>query len=199
MSWFGAIVAPAMTKVMVTDATPAVRVDGCPPRVSPCSDRSFPSSRRSALAAPLAVSAAGAPSRFVQDPYPSTYTPIASAPVLIRNATVLTGTGRRLDGADVLLQDGKVAAIGTALQAPADATVVDGTGKWVTPGIIDVHSHLGVYASPAVSAQSDGNEATSPTTPNVWAEHSIWPQDPGFLTALAGGITTCRSCRARRT
>jgi len=142
-----------------------------------------------ALAVPIAATAAGAPSRFVQDPYPSTYAPVAAAPVLIRNATVLTGTGERLDGADVLMQGGAITAIGRALQAPADANIVDGTGKWVTPGIIDVHSHLGVYASPSVNAQSDGNEATAPTTPNVWAEHSIWPQDPGFLTALAGGVT----------
>src|SRR5262245_61040714 len=84
-------------------------------------------------------------SRFVEDPYPSTYQPIAAAPVLIEHATVLTGTGQRLDDASVLLQDGKVVAVGSALQAPAGATRVDGTGKWVTPGIIDVHSHLGVY------------------------------------------------------
>jgi imidazolonepropionase-like amidohydrolase len=128
--------------------------------------------------------------RFTQDPYPSTYQAIASNPVLIQHATVLTGTGTRLDDADVLMQDGRIVAIGTALEAPADATRVDGTGKWVTPGIIDVHSHLGVYPSPGVSAHSDGNEATSPVTPNVWAEHSIWPQDPGFATALAGGITS---------
>src|SRR4249919_234993 len=129
-------------------------------------------------------------SRFTQDPYPSTYRAIAAGPVLIQHATVLTGTGQRLDDADVLMRDGKIVAVGTALEAPADATRVDGTGKWVTPGIIDVHSHLGVYPSPGVSAHSDGNEATSPVTPNVWAEHSIWPQDPGFLTALAGGITS---------
>ncbi|MCR6495562.1 amidohydrolase [Thermomonas sp. S9] len=58
------------------------------------------------------------------------------------------------------------------------------------PGIIDIHSHLGVYPSPGVSAHSDGNEATAPVTPNVWAEHSVWPQDPGFATALAGGVTS---------
>ncbi|TBR11376.1 MAG: amidohydrolase [Lysobacter sp.] len=146
-----------------------------------------------ALTAPLASAAApvaAKPSRFVQDPYPSTYRAIPNPPVLIRNATVLTGTGERLDGADVLMRDGSIVAVGRALQAPADAMTVDGTGKWVTPGIIDVHSHLGVYASPSVTAQSDGNEATSPTTPNVWAEHSIWPQDPGFEAALAGGITS---------
>ncbi len=129
-------------------------------------------------------------SRFAQDPYPSTYRPIASPPVLIQGATVLTGTGTRLDGADVLMRDGKIVAVGAGLDAPADAIRVDGRGKWVTPGLIDVHSHLGVYPSPGVSAHSDGNEATSPTTPNVWAEHSLWPQDPGFTTALAGGVTS---------
>ena len=130
------------------------------------------------------------PYSFVADPYPSTYKRIPSPPVLITNATVLDGTGRRLDGAGVLMQDGKIVAVGTDIAAPADAIRVDGTGKWVTPGIIDIHSHLGVYASPGVSANSDGNEATAPVTAQVWAEHSIWPQDPGFLTALAGGITS---------
>src|SRR5690606_34863300 len=105
-------------------------------------------------------------------------------------ATVLTGTGTRLDGADVLLQGGRIAAIGTGLTAPADAVRVDGSGKWVTPGLIDIHSHLGVYPSPGARAHSDGNEATAPVTANVWAEHSVWPQDPGFLAALAGGVTT---------
>ncbi|HUO80640.1 MAG TPA: amidohydrolase [Steroidobacteraceae bacterium] len=124
------------------------------------------------------------------DPYPSTYAPVASAPVLIRGATVLTGTGTRLDNADVLIVDGKIAAVGANLTAPAGARIVEGRGRWVTPGLIDVHSHLGVYPSPQVSGNSDGNEATAPVTANVWAEHSVWPVDPGFDTALAGGITT---------
>jgi imidazolonepropionase-like amidohydrolase len=128
--------------------------------------------------------------RFLDDPYKSTYQRVPSPPVLITGATVLTGTGTRLENADVLMQDGRIVAVGNGLQAPADAIRVDGHGKWVTPGIIDIHSHLGVYPSPGMKAHSDGNEATSPVTPNVWAEHSIWPQDPGFDTALAGGITT---------
>ena len=89
--------------------------------------------------------------------YPSTYAIPTSAPTLIRGATVLTGTGERLDGTDVLLRDGKIAAIGRNLELPAVGKVVDGQGKWVTPGLIDVHSHLGVYASPGVEAHSDCN------------------------------------------
>jgi imidazolonepropionase-like amidohydrolase len=108
----------------------------------------------------------------------------------LQHATVLTGTGERLDDADVLMADGQVVAVGRALQAPQGATVLDATGKWITPGLIDVHSHLGVYASPGVDAHSDGNEMVNPVTPNVWAEHALWPQDPGFATALAGGVTT---------
>lgn len=129
-------------------------------------------------------------SRFTHDPYPSTYQAIASGPVLIAHATVLTGTGERLDDADVLVQDGRIVAVGRALQAPEGTTRIDARGRWVTPGIIDVHSHLGVYPSPGAGAHQDGNEMTGSVTANVWAEHSVWPQDPGFHAALAGGVTT---------
>ena len=124
------------------------------------------------------------------DPYPSTYKPYGSVPTLLQNATIYDGRGGRIDGGMVLLQDGKVAAIGKSVTAPAGATVIDATGKWVTPGIIDIHSHLGDYPSPGVQANSDGNEVTGPVRSEVQAEHSIWPQDPGFSRALAnGGIT----------
>lgn len=122
-------------------------------------------------------------------PFASTYEPLPAENVLLRNATVLTGTGERLDGADVLLRDGRIGAVGTGLDA-AGAEIFDAGGMWITPGIIDVHSHLGVYPSPSVDAHADGNELTSPNTAEVWAEHSVWPQDPGFVTALAGGITS---------
>jgi imidazolonepropionase-like amidohydrolase len=124
------------------------------------------------------------------DPYPSTYAPAQAGAVVIRGATVLTGTGMRLDATDVLLEGGRIAAIGTGLAVPEGARVVEGKGRWVTPGLIDVHSHLGVYPSPKVSAHQDGNEETSPVTANVWVEHSVWPEDPGFPLALAGGVTT---------
>jgi imidazolonepropionase-like amidohydrolase len=121
-------------------------------------------------------------------PFESRYEGLAAQTTLITGATVLTGTGERLENADLLLVDGKIAEIGTGLSADG-ADVVDASGKWVTPGVIDVHSHLGVYASPNTQSHSDGNEVTAPVTAEVWAEHSVWPQDPGFTTALAGGVT----------
>ncbi len=121
--------------------------------------------------------------------YPSTYSPLPSEPTLITNATVLTGTGERLDDASLLISGGKIVFVGQG-EAPAGTNTIDAGGRWVTPGLIDVHSHLGVYASPGVQAHSDGNEMTNPATPNVWAEHSVWPQDPGFSRALAGGVTS---------
>lgn len=123
-------------------------------------------------------------------PYPSTYKPQPAPPTVIRGATVLTGTGQKLENTDVMLADGRVQSLGSAIAAPAGARVIDAKGRWVTPGLIDIHSHLGVYASPSVRAHNDGNEATNPVTANVWAEHSVWPQDPGFTAALVGGVTS---------
>lgn len=123
-------------------------------------------------------------------PYASTYAPRPSTPTLIRGATVLDGAGAELQNADVLMRDGRIVSVGQNLDGGEGVTTIDGAGRFVTPGIIDVHSHLGVYPSPGVSATSDGNEATQPNTAEVWAEHSVWPQDPGFGRAVAGGVTT---------
>ena len=122
-------------------------------------------------------------------PFASRYAGLDSTTTLLTGATVLTGTGKRLENADVLMADGKIVGVGVGLSAEG-AEVVDASGKWVTPGVIDVHSHLGVYASPGTQSHSDGNEITAPVTAQVWAEHSVWPQDPGFATALAGGVTS---------
>ena len=123
-------------------------------------------------------------------PFPSTYKAPSHAPTLITNATVLTGTGERLEAASLYFVDGKIVFVGEPPnELTSDTRIIDAEGSWVTPGIIDVHSHLGVYPSPGVDAHSDGNEATAPVTAEVWAEHIVWPQDPGFGRALAGGIT----------
>lgn len=127
---------------------------------------------------------------YSHDPFPSTYHAYPGAPTLLTNVTVLDGEGGRIDNGQVLFRDGKIVAVGQNLDA-AGATVIDGKGKYVTPGVIDIHSHLGDYPSPGVQANSDGNEMTGPVTADVWAEHSVWPQDPGFGRALAnGGVTT---------
>jgi imidazolonepropionase-like amidohydrolase len=129
--------------------------------------------------------------RFVidKDPYPSTYKPRASSTVVITNAMILDGIGGRIEGGSLLLEGGRISAIGEDIEVPDGVDTIDANGKWVTPGIIDNHSHLGVYASPGVNAHADGNEITAPVTAEVWAEHGIWPQDPGFTRALAGGVT----------
>jgi len=126
------------------------------------------------------------------DPYPSTYERYPGVATALVGATVYDGAGGRIENGTVLFADGEVVAIGGPnLPIPASYTRIDGTGKFVTPGVIDIHSHLGDYPTPSVAAHSDGNEATSPTTPEVWAEHSVWPQDPGFSRALMnGGVTT---------
>jgi imidazolonepropionase-like amidohydrolase len=124
------------------------------------------------------------------DPFPSTYVAFPSRPTVIRNVNVMTAAGPTIRNGAILMSGGKIVAVGATVNAPADAVVIDGAGKYVTPGIIDVHSHLGVYSAPGVPALSDGNEATDPVTANVWAEHSVWPQDPQFPRNLEGGVTT---------
>lgn len=125
------------------------------------------------------------------DPYPSTYRGLPRENLALVGATVLTGAGQKIEGGVVVVTDGRIAAVGGAnTPVPAGHKVVDARGRYVTPGVIDIHSHLGVYPSPGVTGMSDGNEATNPNTAQVWAEHSIWPQDPGFNTARAGGVTT---------
>lgn len=125
------------------------------------------------------------------DPYPSTYRGLPRENLALVGATVLTGAGQKIESGVVIVTDGRIAAVGGAdTPVPAGHKVVDARGRYVTPGVIDIHSHLGVYPSPGVQGMSDGNEATNPNTAQVWAEHSIWPQDPGFNTARAGGVTT---------
>lgn len=113
-------------------------------------------------------------------------------PVLIENATLMTAAGRTIERGWIRLKDGRIEALGEG-DAPAPAEgerIVDAAGRFVTPGLIDTHSHLGVYAVPYVWAHADGNEMTNPVTAGVRAEEAFWPQDPAIERAVRGGVTT---------
>ena len=124
------------------------------------------------------------------EPFQSTYEPLPPTNTIFRNANIYDGEGNELINTDLIIKDGKVVAIGIDLPSSDDLNEIDASGKWITPGIIDIHSHMGVYPAPSVKTSSDGNEATSPVTAEVWAEHSIWVQDPQYALALKGGVTT---------
>ena len=124
--------------------------------------------------------------------FSSTYVAPPSQPTVLKGARVLVGDGTEFTQADVLLEDGKVSAVAADLSPPNGAVVIDASGKWVTPGIIDVHSHMGVYPNPSISSHADGNEMVGANTAGVWAEHSVWPQDPNFEKAIQGGVTTAQ-------
>ncbi len=123
-------------------------------------------------------------------PFASTYQAVDTKSFVITHATLLTGRGEQINNASILIEKGKIKAVGDSIEVNSGVTVLDAKGKWVTPGLIDVHSHLGVYPSPAIESSQDGNEMTNPVTAEVWAEHSVWTQDPQMPLALAGGVTT---------
>jgi len=131
-------------------------------------------------------SPAAAPATSAAGPMDS---PRNAKPLLLRGATVWTATGKTHAPGEVLIVDGRIQEVGERVSVPPGAVVMDLPGRHVTPGIIDTHSHLGVYPAPHIEAVSDGNEATAPVTAEVEAAHGFWPLDPGIPRALAGGVT----------
>ncbi len=101
-------------------------------------------------------------------------------------------TGETAENCDVLVVDGKIAAVGCSLEAPSDAEVIDASGKWVTPGFIDVHTHISAYNEPAdMHSQHDLNEMTDPVTPQLRIIDALNPNEWSIGQARNAGFTTC--------
>src|SRR5215475_9046406 len=106
----------------------------------------------------------------------------AHSDIVIKNAVVMTVTHGNVKNGSVYIKDGKIAAVGESVNAPSSATLIDAGGKYLTPGIIDSHSHLAL--------DDDVNEATSPVTPQMMMQDAFDYQDKAIYRALAGGVTT---------
>jgi imidazolonepropionase-like amidohydrolase len=114
--------------------------------------------------------------------------PVGAASLAVRAGKVHTAAGPVLENAVILLVDGKIAAVGPDVAIPAGVPVIE--AEVAIPGLIDMHSHLGVYSVPNVEENSDGNEMTNPVTPQVRALDSFNFDDPAIPAGRAGGVTT---------
>ncbi|MGD9679094.1 MAG: amidohydrolase [Vulcanibacillus sp.] len=110
--------------------------------------------------------------------------------IAIINAKIITITHGIIENGVILIDNGKITAVGESLEIPTDADIINCQNKWVTPGLIDAHTHLGVYEETVDWAGADGNEATNPSTPHVRALDAINPLEQGFIDAYKGGVTT---------
>jgi len=110
--------------------------------------------------------------------------------LLIKNAKVLTMAGEDHENGDILIEGKVIKAVGSQLEVSEDAEVIDGTGKWVMPGIIDAHCHIGMWEDGMGFEGADGNEATDPVTPHLRAIDGINPEDGSFREAREHGITS---------
>src|SRR6202046_4343642 len=106
----------------------------------------------------------------------------------IVGARGITVTGGQIDGGTVLAEAGRITAVGTDLAVPPGVRVVDAAGRWVLPGFIEAHGHVGVHEEGEGWAGSDTNELTDPVTAQVRALDAINPADLGFRDAISGGV-----------
>jgi imidazolonepropionase-like amidohydrolase len=118
--------------------------------------------------------------------------PSGDRPVAYRGARLLTVAGTPLEQGVLVVHQGKIQAVGPvdATVIPKDAEVVDVSGKTIIPGLVDTHSHIGIFPKPHVPAHNDGNEGSGAVQPALRALDAIHPDDPGIRMALAGGVTT---------
>ncbi|HNT76113.1 MAG TPA: amidohydrolase [Anaerolineae bacterium] len=107
----------------------------------------------------------------------------------IVNGKVMTITQGTYDPGTVLIDDGRIAAVGADVTLPPDAEVYDATGKVIMPGLIDPHCHVGIFHNGVSSRESDGNEMTDPVTPHLRALDALHPED-AFQDLVEAGVTT---------
>ena len=110
--------------------------------------------------------------------------------IAITNGKVVTITHGTIEPGTVLVEGGRIIAIGEDITIPEDAEVFDAAGKVVMPGLIDAHCHVGLWAEGVGWEHSDGNEMTDPITPQLRALDAVHPQDPAFAELVAAGVTT---------
>ncbi len=109
--------------------------------------------------------------------------------IAIENGRLVTITGGIIDSGVLLIEGATIKAIGKDISIPGEAEIIDATGKWIMPGMIDAHSHVGIYGEPAVWANLDINEITNPNTAQLRAIDALNPDDPAFEDLRAAGIT----------
>lgn len=109
--------------------------------------------------------------------------------LIIKNGYIKTMDGEDIKNGQIIIEDGKIKAIGNNLIIPNDAEVIDAEGLLVTPGLIDGHCHIGMWEEGIGFEGEDGNEAVEPITPHLRAIDGINPMDQGFQDAIEGGVT----------
>ena len=109
--------------------------------------------------------------------------------LLIQGGYVKPITGENIPCGDVLIDNGRIVAVGVGLTAPEGTEVYDASGCIVTPGLVDAHTHIGVDEEAVRWEGADYNEMSDPVTPNMRGIDGINPQDEAFGLALAGGVT----------
>jgi imidazolonepropionase-like amidohydrolase len=110
--------------------------------------------------------------------------------IAICNGTVMTMTQGTFAPGTVLVEGGRIVAIGEQVVIPEDAETYDAKGKFVMPGLIDPHCHVGLFPEGIGWEYSDGNEMTDPITPQLRALDAVHPEDPAFKELVEAGVTT---------